>query len=151
MTLTAVWAVTWVHPTILAPAIGFSPWAAFLKAISAVISLINKICKKCIKYCTMLMCFKSYCMPTILGKFYLSAAKPASLMCLMQKSLLPLELTCCMSRGETSSSGFSASEPPEKLDPKRKSKMGSKIMMKMQRTSSVYRNLCVIYLSCCCL
>ncbi len=50
MTLTAVWAVTWVHPTILAPAIGFSPWAAFLKAISAVISLINKNMQKCITF-----------------------------------------------------------------------------------------------------
>lgn len=36
--LTAVWAVMCVQPTILAPAKGFSPWALFLKAISAGIS-----------------------------------------------------------------------------------------------------------------
>lgn len=36
--LTAVWAVMWVQPTILAPARGFSPWARFLRAISAGIS-----------------------------------------------------------------------------------------------------------------
>lgn len=32
---TAVWAVMWVQPTILAPASGFSPWALFLKEIRA--------------------------------------------------------------------------------------------------------------------
>lgn len=36
--LTAVWAVMWVQPTTLAPARGFSPWARFLRAISAGIS-----------------------------------------------------------------------------------------------------------------
>lgn len=132
MALTAVWAVTWVHPTILAPANGFSPWAAFLKAISAVISLINKIMQKCItflfEYCAMLICVLNHtvCLPSSASSIS-RRPKSASLMFLMQKSLLPLELICCMSRGETSSSGFSASEPPEKWETKRECKMGSKI------------------------
>lgn len=33
--LTAVWAVMWVQPTILAPASGFSLWALFLREIKA--------------------------------------------------------------------------------------------------------------------
>lgn len=37
--LTAVWAVMWVQPTILAPARGFSPWALFLSAIRADMSV----------------------------------------------------------------------------------------------------------------
>lgn len=36
---TAVCAVMWVQPTILAPASGFSPWALFLKEISADMSV----------------------------------------------------------------------------------------------------------------
>lgn len=39
--LTAVCAVMWVQPTILAPANGFSPWALFLKAMSAGISTVQ--------------------------------------------------------------------------------------------------------------
>lgn len=37
--LTAVWAVMWVQPTTLAPARGFSPWALFLRAMRAGISI----------------------------------------------------------------------------------------------------------------
>lgn len=83
MTLTAVWAVTWVHPTILAPANGFSPWAAFLKAISAVISSTNKGFQTFITflffshlagYICICVYIKPYCMPTILSKLYFSAA-----------------------------------------------------------------------------
>lgn len=36
---TAVCAVMWVQPTILAPASGFSPWALFLKEIRADMSV----------------------------------------------------------------------------------------------------------------
>lgn len=37
--LTAVWAVMWVQPTILAPASGFSPCARFLSEIKADMSV----------------------------------------------------------------------------------------------------------------
>lgn len=36
---TAVWAVMWVQPTMLAPASGFSPWALFLKEMRADMSV----------------------------------------------------------------------------------------------------------------
>ncbi len=44
--LTAVCAVMWVQPTILAPANGFSPWALFLKAMRAGISTVQKYTQK---------------------------------------------------------------------------------------------------------
>lgn len=40
---TAVWAVMWVQPTILAPASGFSPWALFLKEMRADMSVADKV------------------------------------------------------------------------------------------------------------